>query len=871
MKKKNVMGRGKRTLLLFTKRILTAAAIGSVIAIISNSFITVEGTNGKSRYFISPFAQKEMFEDSEVFDDILRKDAQDITRMSVIKSQLETDGVYDGKKQIDITAYVNRTSMVSEEDVTAEYYLDDLIKWGNYGFNYEMVYGTESDFAIYFGLGKSETEMEIPSDLTMGDYSLQSELTRQAIKYSAQAADKGTDSLSMRMIMELPDSLEGYMERASEKGEMTVNTEDVIALEILVPRYYSASGRDLADYASDMEEYVMLRNNLVEACNQLYQNFTEYSSFKKFYGEDKTNIRYCYQMVVDGEIRYFTNLSQDYTNKSEKQITDEFSAYGRYLYYNPDQVEIKTNTQMTTEEMRGILGSYEYAFGENSRVWIGVDTSYEVNDSLAKARAAFVSFMPYYWQTVAVGALAMILSLWLLGVLTVFEGRKEEENEDGYVVVLKKGDHFPTEIFLVLAASVTAGFCVLCGAAYDIAFSYTLSGEGISPFMLTAAAVAAAFLLDWIGTSFYLGLVRRLKVHTFWRDSLLWQLGRLLKRIVLRLYDNSHIVSRILVPFLIIAAFNLFMGILGTAGILLAGIVDICVAVLLYLERKDLQKIVEGTLTIGSGDFGFKIDDSKMHGENRVLAEAVNSIGDGIQEAVATSMKDERLKADLITNVSHDIKTPLTSIINFVNLLKRENIQDEKIKGYIEVLDSKSQRLKQLTDDLVEASKISSGNISLQMERINFVELINQTMGEFSEKMNEKCLDFIATMPEKPVYIEADSRRIWRVVENLFGNVYKYALEGTRVYLDLVVKETDGRKLAAFSMKNISAQSLNISADELTERFIRGDVSRSTEGSGLGLSIARNLTELQNGKFDIYLDGDLFKVIITFPCLEEQQ
>ena len=871
MKKKNVMGRGKRTLLLFTKRVLTAAAIGSVIAIISNSFITVEGTNGKSRYFISPFVQKEMFEDSEVFDDILRKDAQDITRMSVIKSQLETDGVYDGKKQIDITAYVNRTSMVSEEEVTAEYYLDDLIKWGNYGFSYETVYGTESDFAIYFGLGKSEMEMEIPSDLTMGDYALQSELTRQAIKYSTQVADKGTDSLSMRMIMELPDSLESYMERASEKGEMTVNTEDVLALDILVPRYYSASGMDLADYASDMEEYMMLRNNLVEACNQLYHNFTEYSSFKKFYGEDKTNVRYCYQMVVDGEIRYFTNLSQSYTNKSEKQITDEFSAYGRYLYYNPDRVEIKTNTQMTTEEMREILGSYEYAFGENSRVWIGVDTSYEVNDSLAKARAAFVSFMPYYWQTVALGALAMILSLWLLGVLTVYEGRKEEENEDGYVVALKKGDHFPTEIFLVLAASVTAGFCVLCGAAYDIAFSYTLAGEGISPFMLTAAAVAAAFLLDWISTSFYLGLVRRLKVHTFWRDSLLWQLGRLLKRIVLRLYDNSHIVSRILIPFLIIAAFNLFMGILGTVGILFAGIVDIFVAALLYMERKDLQKIVEGTQTIGSGDFGFKIDDSKMHGENRALAEAVNSIGDGIQEAVATSMKDERLKADLITNVSHDIKTPLTSIINFVNLLKRENIQDEKIKGYIEVLDSKSQRLKQLTDDLVEASKISSGNISLQMERLNFVELINQTVGEFSEKMNEKCLDLIANMPEKPVYIEADSRRIWRVVENLFGNVYKYALEGSRVYLDLAVKETDGQKLASFSMKNISAQSLNISADELTERFIRGDVSRSTEGSGLGLSIARNLTELQNGKFDIYLDGDLFKVIITFPCLEEQQ
>ncbi len=243
----------------------------------------------------------------------------------------------------------------------------------------------------------------------------------------------------MRMIAELPDSLEGYLERASEKGEIEVDTDEVIALDILVPRYYSAEGQDLADYASDLDEYLVLRDNLVAACNQLYHNFTEYSSFKKFYGEDKTNIRYCYQMTVDGEPRYFTNIPQNFNGKSEQEITEEFSGYGRYLYYNPDRVEIKTNTQMTTEEMRGILSPYEYVFAENSRVWIGVDTSYGVVDSLAQARNTFVSFMPYYWQTAVLGILALILSLWLLGVLTVYEGRKEAENEDGYVVETKKG------------------------------------------------------------------------------------------------------------------------------------------------------------------------------------------------------------------------------------------------------------------------------------------------------------------------------------------------------------------------------------------------------------------------------------------------
>lgn len=231
-------------------------------------------------------------------------------------------------------------------------------------------------------------------------------------------------------------------------------------------------------------------------------------------------------------------------------------------------------------------------------------------------------------------------------------------------------------------------------------------------------------------------------------------------------------------------------------------------------------------------------------------------------------MKDERLKADLITNVSHDIKTPLTSIINFVSLLKREKIENERARGYIEVLDAKSQRLKQLTDDLVEASKISSGNISLQWERLDFKELVNQTCGEFADKFQEKCLEMVVSLPEGPVCIEADSRRLWRVVENLFSNAYKYALEGTRVYLDIKRITENGQEYAVFSMKNISAQALNIRAEELTERFIRGDISRSTEGSGLGLSIAQNLTQLQKGRFDIYLDGDLFKVMVTFPTVK---
>ena len=256
----------------------------------------------------------------------------------------------------------------------------------------------------------------------------------------------------------------------------------------------------------------------------------------------------------------------------------------------------------------------------------------------------------------------------------------------------------------------------------------------------------------------------------------------------------------------------------------------------------------------------YKIDVNALPGEQRDIAEKINTIGEGLDRAVEESIKSERLKTDLITNVSHDIKTPLTSIINYVELLKQENFQDPKIQRYIEVLEEKSQRLKTLTEDVVEASKVSSGNITLEYMDINFVEMIQQTSGEFEEKFKARNLTEVLTLPEDEVIIRVDGRRMWRVLENIYNNAAKYAMEGTRVYADL--KVIDGK--AVFSLKNISQQQLNISADELTERFIRGDISRSTEGSGLGLSIAKTLTEMQGGKFELYLDGDLFRVTIIF-------
>jgi K+-sensing histidine kinase KdpD len=245
------------------------------------------------------------------------------------------------------------------------------------------------------------------------------------------------------------------------------------------------------------------------------------------------------------------------------------------------------------------------------------------------------------------------------------------------------------------------------------------------------------------------------------------------------------------------------------------------------------------------------------------MAEEMNRVRDGLKQAVEAEMKSERLKTDLITNVSHDIKTPLTSIINYVDILKRENIQDEKIAGYIDILDRKSMRLKQLTEDLVEASKISSGNITLDMQEINLKQLIKQTNGEFEEKFSAKNLELVCSLPESEMIIKADGRRMFRVIENLYNNTAKYSMPHSRVY---VTGELKGQKVI-FSIKNMSEYALNFKAEELLERFVRGDVSRSTEGSGLGLEIARNLTVMQGGTFDLYVDGDLFKVTIAFDAI----
>ena len=245
------------------------------------------------------------------------------------------------------------------------------------------------------------------------------------------------------------------------------------------------------------------------------------------------------------------------------------------------------------------------------------------------------------------------------------------------------------------------------------------------------------------------------------------------------------------------------------------------------------------------------------------LEENINHLKQGMEKAINESIKAERLKTDLITNVSHDLKTPLTSIINYTDLLKKEKIENENAKKYIDILEKKSKKLKILTEDLIEVLKISSGNETVALEKIDFKELVLQANGEFAEKFEEKNLEVISNLPKEAVIVDLDGKKIWRVLENLYQNVYKYSLENTRVYVDLIVNDH-----IVFTIKNISKEKLNIPPDELMERFIRGDSSRHTGGNGLGLSIAKDLSKLNGGTLSIQIDGDLFVAKINLDNIK---
>ena len=415
----------------------------------------------------------------------------------------------------------------------------------------------------------------------------------------------------------------------------------------------------------------------------------------------------------------------------------------------------------------------------------------------------------------------------------------------------------PGDLLLAVFGGGVLLLCLLFCEGYDwLYYDVGYSSAALLKGLLGAIVGACAALV----LGFLVTFTARCKGGTLLRSTIIWRLCSLCWRGCLTVLSAIPLIWKVLV-----------VGILFGFGLLLFRwyefmllLMWLVVMAFLCLWAYQWGKVRRGTQEILSGRTEDQIDTRWMLPDLKDHAGELNNLGEAISTAVDERMKSERFRAELITNVSHDLKTPLTSIINYVDLLKKESIDDPTVQEYIEVLDRKSQRLKKLTEDLVEASKASTGSMTVIRERIGLNQLTDQALAEYADRLEEKRLTVVRSFPEEEVWVEADGRHLWRVLDNLLSNCAKYALEGTRVYLE--VRDLGDR--AVLSVKNISRDELNIPPELLVERFVRGDESRTTEGSGLGLSITQSLTELQKGQFEVSIDGDLFKAAVTLPLAD---
>lgn len=536
--------------------------------------------------------------------------------------------------------------------------------------------------------------------------------------------------------------------------------------------------------------------------------------------------------------------------------------YGNLLFkgYAGEDTAWSDSVLVQTDVIYNENGGYEYEY-LTVKGYILKDMVYDDELKICVSLFDFVYAMRTGMIVFAV--VSLLLCVFLFVFLMCAAGHRD----GSATVTMNALDRIPFDLFLAIAA--TLFFCltvpVFDGFLTNNVFVWILAAAMLIGAFLTALAFFMSFATRMKVGSFT-GLVKSCIIYKLLRwcwkiFKMCWcEFARLLRGIPLLGRWGFVVLALLFVEFIVIVATDYETG-MELFWWFLERLVLVALVLYALLCTNSLRK---GAKELVSGNDEYKINTEKMRGVFKEHAEDLNNIGTGISRAVNERMKSERFRTELITNVSHDIKTPLTSIINYVDLIGKEEPESEKMREYIDVLSRQSARLKKLIDDLIEASKASTGNLNVNLQRCELGVLLDQTAGEYGERLSKAGLELVLTKPEEPVSIMADGRHMWRIFDNLMNNACKYALPGTRIYLTL--NRVGSRANVIF--RNISRSMLNITGDELMERFVRGDSSRNTEGSGLGLNIAKSLAQLQGGELELTLDGDLFKVTLSFPTVE---
>ena len=789
----------------------------------------------------SDMLEGKAFTDTNYYEDMVEKILYELAEYTRLCSVFETDGNYDPERLIHVEDYVKRNMVQpafyqtgdEKEDRTEIYYtIEDLIQWGKEGLNYENIQ-----------IDRNTKWQEKEEELLYGQVALE-----EGIEY-------------VSILEETEENDEIFISENTSVLTEADSEEEVQTLKYLDEYYLPVDGISLVDRIHSDKSRQKFYGYLENAIRKLATDYEQYQTYESKYNSKNTNIYYAVadmesEVIYTNESRIRDEVYFYGTGLQLEDLVPYMKPYGTYVFMNSVNMGYDTNLKLDNEKFLEIMRSYGNVMNGNYYIAVAVDHNFPVRDRFYIEKTEYEKIQPWY-RIACVGAVFSALIAFVLFVyITFVTGRAEKQGE----VALNWFDHIKTEIAILIMAGVGGlEFLVIRAARIDYQFGFWDN--------VVVGIVAGIINLSFLAG--YLSVVRRIKKDTLWKNSICHGVTSFF----LRIFQNRKTTTRTIVLCLLYLVVNSGLVLYGIVygniwvGFVIPLVINIGVSIYIVKDSMERSEIIDGVKTIVDGRLDYKLDSANLHRNNFILAKAINNIGNGLKTAVEESTRNERMKTELITNVSHDIKTPLTSIINYVELIKREQLENEKIKEYVQVLESKSQRLKHLTEDLVEASKISSGNIELQIEKLNFVELIYQTAGEFDDKFEEKNLSMVLNIPKEPIFVMADGRRVWRIIENIYNNAAKYALPGTRVYTDLGVS---GDK-ALFSLKNISESQLNFQAEELTERFIRGDISRSTEGSGLGLSIAKNLTELQGGNFEIYLDGDLFRVTVALPLAVREE
>lgn len=623
-----------------------------------------------------------------------------------------------------------------------------------------------------------------------------------------------------------------YMYSASIINNFSINANSLLVKDEDGDSYYSSNRYGIYD---DYQENVQIGNKKGRVN---YLTTYEYKNFKYLIIDNKNSVAY-------------TNVEHTMFTDSIEEIKERLAKNS--IYWNYEKGNVNTSIEkLKLEEIRykSIYKSIDDA--KNFSVYTSLENDLTYYDQYRTNKTVFDMAQILYKPALYLLPLSIVAVLVLLIMNCFLIGLRNEKGE----VILNAFDKTPLLVALIILFILSM---IGCG------FLIALTSENLT---LILSGIAIGAVIVYISFVFFLEtIIKRIKSKTLFRNTITYRILRWIKSLITSMTRNANMTVKLILIFIAFGILNIIGFGLSINNEPIGFFILIAIWVYAFAKMHQwLVRYIEIKNAINEiyiGNTEVHLDEKRYKGSLNSMAIQVNDIAGGLSNAIQEKLKSERLKTELITNVSHDIKTPLTSIINYVDLLKKEKMPNEQAEEYLNILDNKSQRLKRLTEDLVEASKASSGNIKLNIEKLNVNELLKQVSGEFEDKFKSRNLEEVMSLPEKNVYINADSRYMYRILENMYSNISKYAMDNTRVYIDVI----PNNNRITIQMKNISKEKLNISTEELMQRFVRGDSARNTEGSGLGLSIATSLTTLQGGTFNIYLDGDLYKVIIEFDMI----